>query len=252
MSAIAYEWGRLIWSLNHNAGAVQALAAIAVALLTAVLIGITWWYARSTREMARTMERQLNTSERQSQTMERQLNAVERQLAASFQPDIGLTFFHNTFGRFRRDNIETETVSGQLTILNRSAFPVKLQARHIIVWFSDPQYGFVQDDGYYADLFLAPNGTSEGLYQITVPPGAAGVERHRMVVVVFSDLAGVSQHWFSMTDNGAISHHAPPSVFNHWSSTKQQYFQFLNYIKALNLPDGYIPYPFAEESSSIG
>jgi hypothetical protein len=155
-----------------------------------------------------------------------------------------LTFFRDTHGHYLRDNIKTETVSGQLTILNRSGFPVKLHARHIIVWFSDPQYGFVQDDGYYADLVLAPNGTSDGLYEITVPPGAAGVERHRMVVVVFSDLAGVSQHWFSMTDSGAISHHAPAGIFTRYSTAKQ-YFQFLNYIKAVSLPKRYVPYPFA-------
>jgi len=41
--------------LNQNAGAVQAIMAIVISVLTAVLIGITWWYATLTRRMALTM-----------------------------------------------------------------------------------------------------------------------------------------------------------------------------------------------------
>jgi hypothetical protein len=48
--------------MNQNAGAVQAITAIVIVGLTAVLIGVTWSYATLTRRMALTMERQLASS----------------------------------------------------------------------------------------------------------------------------------------------------------------------------------------------
>ena len=57
--------------LDQNAGAIQALTAVAITLLTAVLIGVTWWYANLTRQMAKTME---------------------QQMIAAFQPNIDLSF----------------------------------------------------------------------------------------------------------------------------------------------------------------
>jgi hypothetical protein len=45
--------------LNQNAGAVQGIVSIVIAILTAALIFVTYWYARLTRRMALTLERQL-------------------------------------------------------------------------------------------------------------------------------------------------------------------------------------------------
>jgi hypothetical protein len=57
---MAYEWGRLIWWLNQNAGAVQALCAVITVLLTVVLAGATIWYARLTSTLNHTAQRQLS------------------------------------------------------------------------------------------------------------------------------------------------------------------------------------------------
>jgi len=56
------QWERLVWWSGQNSAAIQALSSIAVVVLTAVLGGITLYYALITGRMARTMERQIEFS----------------------------------------------------------------------------------------------------------------------------------------------------------------------------------------------
>lgn len=49
MSEVTSQWGRLIYWLGQNGAAIQALAAIITGIFTAVLIGVTGWYAYLTR-----------------------------------------------------------------------------------------------------------------------------------------------------------------------------------------------------------
>jgi hypothetical protein len=56
---MGYELGRLMWWLNQNAGAVQALSAAVTVMLTVVLAVTTIWYARLTYKSIRLNEYQL-------------------------------------------------------------------------------------------------------------------------------------------------------------------------------------------------
>jgi hypothetical protein len=64
---MAYEWGRFVWWLNQNAGAVQAMAAVATVVLTAALILVTIRYVSLTAKL---------------------LEASEASARANFLPDI--------------------------------------------------------------------------------------------------------------------------------------------------------------------
>jgi hypothetical protein len=91
--------------LNQNAGAVQAVMAIIIGVLTAVLIGVTWWYAKLTRRMALTLE---------------------QQLAASFHPDIEMTLMHRFQGQGISQGVKSESVSGTIVVTNKGELPLKV------------------------------------------------------------------------------------------------------------------------------
>jgi hypothetical protein len=47
---------------------------------------------------------------------------------------------------------------------------------------------------------------------VKVEEGESTADYHVVAIVVCSDLGGVSQHWFTVKDDGAVSHHFHPTV----------------------------------------
>src|SRR5438874_390812 len=114
--------------LNHNAGALQALTAIAIALLTAVLIGVTWWYASWTRKMGVTMKDQ-------AESMQAQVKAMQAQMIAAFQPSVGLAFSLRTTGSSGTPTGIEHTIGGFVRCVNNGPQPVKVISVKIQITF---------------------------------------------------------------------------------------------------------------------
>lgn len=105
--------------LNQNAGAVQAMMAILIGLLTVTLIIITTSYTRLTRRMAETME---------------------RQLAASFQPDIELKLLNEFKGSTHYQGKISERASGTIVVTNKVNIPIEIVATAIKIVFDDKNF----------------------------------------------------------------------------------------------------------------
>ena len=173
--------------MNQNAGAVQAVMAIVIGVLTGVLIGVTWWYARLTRRMALTLE---------------------QQLAASFHPDIRMILI----GQIRSEGtnpagVRSESVSGTIVVTNKGDLPLKVVAAAMKLVYDNNAF---PDQGVTMDAqqrVLSPSQTAQFQLALDVPLGGSRVEYEQVAQIHCSDLAGVSKHSFSTSDrsNGVVN-----------------------------------------------
>jgi hypothetical protein len=173
--------------LNMNAGAIQALTAIAITLLTAALIGVTWWYAGLTQQMAKTMQ---------------------QQMVAAFQPSVGLIFSLRTTGRNSTPTGTEDSIGGFVRCVNNGQQPVKIVSLMIDVTFADGAFPnrSMTIDG--ENLILAPASPKEFVFAVVVPQTAIGIDHTRHAKLWCSDLAGVSQHTFEMNEGDTdITHY---------------------------------------------
>jgi hypothetical protein len=181
------EWQRLVWWSGQNSAAIQALSAIAIVVLTAVLGGITLYYALITGRMARTMERQIEFSF--------QPNVLT---AITFQAEGGGT----AFGLRHED-----TVYADIKVENKSNVPIKLVSVGMLVKFDNgvfPDSWSIKEAG---DIVLAPGAHKEFSMMVDVPPRATRANYTRRVNLKCTDLSGVSRHTFSISDaNADVSH----------------------------------------------
>ncbi len=166
--------------LNQNAGAVQAIMATMIGVLTIALVGVTWWYARLTRRLA---------------------DAVERQLAASFQPDLYLSLSSCFHGSGSHYGEREENVSLTIAVMNKGNVPVKLAAVAMKIIFRDKSLPAETITIDAEQRVVAPGRTTE-FHHVTVqvPLGSTEGEFERRVQIHCSDLAGVGKHTFSMSD----------------------------------------------------
>jgi hypothetical protein len=165
--------------MNHNSGAVQAIMAIIIGVLTTVLIGVTWWYASLTRRMAHTLE---------------------QQLAASFHPNLEMVFLHHYQGKGTDQGVYTETVFSELLIRNKGDLPLKIISVFTKLIYKDQKFANQIEELVAQHRVVPPGGDVS--YQITiyVPEGASTAEYERRGMIHCSDLAGVSKHSFSICD----------------------------------------------------
>jgi hypothetical protein len=162
---MAYEWGRFMWWLYHDSNAasvVQAFTAIAVAVLTAILILVTWWYARLTKKMARTME---------------------LQLTLGFQPNLAISCIpvESPFPG-------TSAVGALISISNRGEQPVKLD--RILIARTDAPVDITLRDWLHRDqkgTLISPSASHSVTLQVPPP---------FIIAVNCTDLAGISKHRF--------------------------------------------------------
>lgn len=179
---------------GQNAAAVQALTAIAITVLTAVLIGVTWWYAGLTQKMAKTMQDQAST--------------MQQQMIAAFQPSVALGFSFRATGSSGTPTGTEHMIGGFVLCTNNGQQPVKVASLTIDVTFQDgtlPKASMIIDG---ENLIIAPGANKQFVFDIVVPEAALELDHRRYAKLWCSDLAGVSQHTFAIADgDNDVSHY---------------------------------------------
>jgi len=173
---------------GQNAAAVQAVAAIVVAVFTVVLIGLNGWYASVTKDMAKTMR---------------------QQLSSAFQPFISIEFAHHFQGKSYSEGVHSEEVFNAINLTNKSASPIKLVALRVFIYLNDPRFYDKEAVIDQSGLLLGPDETKRFDVTIAVQLGATGVEYQRVLVVHCTDLSGFSEHSFKCE---ARPKHAPLEI----------------------------------------
>jgi hypothetical protein len=166
--------------LNENAAGVQTITAIAIALLTLALVGVTWWYAGLTKSMALTLR---------------------EQLAASFQPDIEMALTN----RFQGQGSDgrgghSETVAGTIIVRNKGNLPLKVVTVAMKLIYDKAAFPVQTVTVDAKQRVVAPGETTQFiLLTIDVPPGGSTAPYEQIAQIHCSDLAGVSKHSFSVS-----------------------------------------------------
>jgi hypothetical protein len=166
--------------MNQNAGAVQAITAIVIVLFTGVLIAVTWWYAKLTRRMALTLE---------------------KQLASSFQPHIEMTLADRIRAQ-RNDGQgnQSEAVSGTITVRNKGNLPLKIVSVSMKLIYDKVAFPVQTTTIDAKSRVIAPGEATQFiLMTIDVPPGGSEAPYEQIAQIHCCDLAGVSKHSFSVS-----------------------------------------------------
>jgi hypothetical protein len=166
--------------MNQNAGAVQAMMAIVIVLLTGVLVIVTCWYTTLTRDMALTLK---------------------EQLAASFQPNIEMTLTNRLQGRGSDERGgQHEDVSGTITVINKGNLPLKVVAVAMKLIYDKNAFPIQTMTRDAKQRVVSPGQTTQFLYlSIDVPLGGSQAPYEQLAQIHCSDLAGVSKHSFSVS-----------------------------------------------------
>ena len=166
--------------LNENAGGVQAITAVVIALLTLALVGVTWWYATLTRGMALTLK---------------------EQLAASFQPNVEMTLTDRFQGQ-GSDGLggHHESVSGTINVSNKGNLPFKIVSIAMKLVFDKDAFPVQTLTADAKHRVVAPGQTTK-LMPLTmdVPLGGSTAPYEQVAQIHCSDLSGVSKHSFSVS-----------------------------------------------------
>jgi hypothetical protein len=166
--------------LNENAEGVQAITAIVIVFLTAVLVYVTGRYVRLTKDMAQTLR---------------------EQLAASFQPNVEMTLTNCSAGHWSDGRgKQGETVGGTITIRNKGNLPLKVVTVAMKLIYDNGAFPVqtVTEDAKHR--VVAPDEMTEFLHVIIeVPSGGSTTPHEQIAQIHCSDLAGVSKHSFSVS-----------------------------------------------------
>ena len=166
--------------LNENAAGLQAITAIVIVVLTFVLVGVTWWYAKLTKSMAQTLR---------------------EQLAASFQPNVEMTLTNRSHGTGSDGRgVNSENVGGTITVRNKGNLPLKVITVAMKLIYDKAAFP-VQTTTFDAkQRVVAPDEMTEFLHlNIEVPSGGSMTPYEQIAQIHCSDLAGVSKHSFSVS-----------------------------------------------------
>lgn len=158
---------------NENAAEIQAITAIVIALLTAALVYVTWWYATILRE----------------------------QLAASFQPNVEMALTDCFRGEASDEcGGHSETVAGTITVRNKGNLPLKLVTVAMKLIYDKAAFPVQTVTVDAKQRVVAPGETTQFiLLTIDVPPGGTTAPYEQIAQIHCSDLAGVSKHSFSVS-----------------------------------------------------
>lgn len=166
--------------LNENAAGVQAITAIVIVALTLALVGVTWWYAKLTKRMARTLR---------------------KQLAASFQPNVEMMLTNLSHGQGSDGRGEhSETVCGTITVRNKGNLPLKVITVAMKLIYDKAAFPDQTTTFDAKQRVVAPDETTEFRHLIIeVPSGGSTTPHEQIAQIHCSDLAGVSRHSFSVS-----------------------------------------------------
>lgn len=165
--------------MNCNAGAIQALGGIVILVLTAALVCVTWWYATLTRDMASTLK---------------------AQLAASFQPNIEMKLSDRFQGIGISLGVRDESVSGTITVINKGDLPVKVVAVAMKLVYDKNAFPVQTMSEDARSRVVSPGKSTQFKLNMNVPLDGGSTEPYDQIAQIHcSDLAGVSQHSFSIS-----------------------------------------------------
>jgi hypothetical protein len=164
----------LSW-LNDNAGAVQAIAAIAAACLAAITLCFIVAYTRYTKKLLRESQRQSKHSDRQLKIGQAQAEYAAKQLKGSFMPVLAVvtgdadkrevvTFYHENQGIGVALEVNYALQLGVPTAQATAAAPIGPNQRREILIPAEQ----VRKDGLYVNY----RDVAGNLYESAYRPGA--------------------------------------------------------------------------------
>jgi hypothetical protein len=166
--------------LNENAAGVQAITAIVIVVLTSALVWVTWRYVKLTKSMERTLR---------------------EQLAASFQPNVEIALTECSFGSESDGRGgHSENVAGTIIVRNKGNLPLKVVRVAMKLIYDNGAFPVqtVTEDAKHR--VVAPDEETQFRHLIIdVPPGASTAPYEQIAQIHCSDLAGVSEHSFSVS-----------------------------------------------------
>jgi hypothetical protein len=177
----------LAW-LNSNAGAVQAIAAVVVAGLTAALVLVTWKYVDLTKQIVKT---------------------AQRQLSAAMQPVLKLEILEEG-AQFQLG--ERIKILGKVVIVNLGQQPVKIKGITALVRFKESASNYEQVPYPVTsgdNLVLMPNDPPEIREFLILTDFVyfkAPQDCSLAIGVDCTDLAGVSEHSFFYDSQSGLRH----------------------------------------------
>jgi hypothetical protein len=181
---LVYQWGRAVWAFDHDGAAwVQGFGSVVTALLTAVLIIVTWRYVRLTKAIA---------------------TISQRQLSASLQPLVDLIFVEQSIitSQGRVVNIR-----GKLCLKNRGSIALKILAVSILIRYKTTT-GFEQDVTHITqrdNRVLMPD--EEAIFNFALnsdKPANDRLDAELALTTDCTDLVGISEHSFWRDFNGEL------------------------------------------------
>jgi hypothetical protein len=173
-----HQWGRAGWAFN-NEGAVwiQGFSAVVSAVLTAVLVGITWKYMRLTKNLAEQSRLQTEQS--------------RQQLLLMAHPNI--------VARVRVDRDRREVF---IKITNRGAYPFRL--RNVVIRGQDDEGNdFTMISHELWGVTLGTSDTADGhefLHDRRVELNSGAFEDRLLVEFDCEDLLGLAQKRYSYSN----------------------------------------------------
>lgn len=184
----------LISLLDDHAGAIQALTAVAVVVLTYFLVRVTSKYTRITGEIAEVTKRQLLDTEKQLEIINKQLVIAQKELSASMQPVLKIDTYDYSEGcDAGSDNV---ILLCTLEITNTGHKPVKLLAVTAITYFDDSlpyNLKLTEKD----NTVMMPDDVQRNKLSVITHLKVVEANAYDWKIEIdCTDLAGVSEHSF--------------------------------------------------------
>ena len=191
--------------LNSNAGAVQAVCAV-------LLIVVTWYYVRLTKLIAETSN---------------------RQLSAILQPVLQVVAFDTLYGTSDVPGVTNYySISGTVNLINFGTSPLKLRRMYLVAEHRGEWEEYPIDD--HDGLVLMPKGNFAGYYSVKTD-----CDYSRLDGIVFgmrvecSDLSGIFLHSFSHRPGYGTEHCSErvlgPTAWDPIKGTTQRIWKRLNW-----------------------
>ncbi len=169
--------------LDSHAGAVQAFAAVASVLLTAMLAYVTWRYTNLTHRIA---------------------TITEKQLASSIQPVLRVEIVDRLHGQ-ASDAVDVS--SFHLYVRNEGTTPLKLKAIAAFVKYKNTdviRHDIVTDD----NIVVMPNNNDQRQLELDVSSDQESPQDYHIAIGVdCTDLAGVTDHSFIYDEREGLKHY---------------------------------------------
>lgn len=174
---------------NQNAGAVQGIASLATAVLTAVLVAVTYRYTRLTHRLAKFAEDQLKAS----------VEPPILDIAREIEP--GSLLY--------KSGPESNCLRVSISVTNVGARPVKILDGTVIASVNGKDVGAGAIRGMKNQVLMpSPSEPAEAYSRILLSPNVDKISVRIKTLIKCTDLADISEHTYVMQPNGDIQHYS--------------------------------------------